>query len=114
VDALLELVDIYPTLIELCGLPTPPQQLEGTSFVPLLRNTNLPWKKAVFTHRAYNKGIIGTKTKAFNFIDYAGDSIALYDRKIDPFNLTNIASSKPDVVAKMQKIQAGGWQNALP
>ena len=47
-DALVELVDIFPTLCELCGLSIPPR-LEGHSFAPLLSNPNLSWKKAAFS-----------------------------------------------------------------
>lgn len=47
-DALVELVDMYPTLCELAGLSTP-KHLEGHSFVPLLENPKLDWKSAVFS-----------------------------------------------------------------
>ena len=114
IDALVELVDIYPTLIDLCGLPNPNQILEGTSLVPLLENTDREWKKAVFTHRAYAVDIIGIKTKDYNLIDFAGDSVKLFDRKNDPLNLHDIAGQNPGVVDKMMKIKKQGWQAAVP
>ena len=47
-NALVELVDIYPTLCELTGVSLP-DHLEGQSFVPLLTDPNLKWKEAVFS-----------------------------------------------------------------
>ena len=47
-DALVELIDMYPTLCELAGVALP-DHLEGTSFVPLLAEPNRPWKSAAFS-----------------------------------------------------------------
>ena len=47
-DALVELVDIFPSLCELAGLPIP-DHTEGHSFVPLLDSPNQTWKKAAFS-----------------------------------------------------------------
>jgi arylsulfatase A-like enzyme len=47
-DALVELVDMYPTLCDLAGISLP-DHLEGTSFKPLLKNPDREWKKAVFS-----------------------------------------------------------------
>jgi len=47
-DALVELIDMYPTLCDLAGLPQP-AHLEGHSFAPLLEESDQPWKQAAFS-----------------------------------------------------------------
>lgn len=108
--ALVELVDIYPTLVELCGLPQPQQQLEGFSMRKLIENPQQTWKKAVFSHQAYGIDIVSVKTKEYNLIYFAGDSIRLYDRKRDPHNLFDLSAEKPEVVEELIKIKDEGWK----
>lgn len=49
-SSLVEFVDMYPTLAELCGLSSvSPRDLEGVSFAALLDNPNQAWKRAAFT-----------------------------------------------------------------
>lgn len=47
-DGLVELIDMYPTLCDLAGLPQP-RHLEGNSFVPLMQQPDRPWKTAAFS-----------------------------------------------------------------
>lgn len=96
--ALTEFVDIYPTLCELCGLAIP-EHVEGLSFVSLLENPNLAWKKAAFSQ--YPRGnVMGytMRTERYRYTEWierkSGELKAreLYDHKIDPEENVNVIS----------------------
>jgi arylsulfatase A-like enzyme len=82
-----ELLDIYPTLIELCGLPAR-KCLEGHSLVPQLKDPKAPrpWP-AITTH---NQGNDSVRTEHWRFIRYADGSEELYDHRNDPNEWTNV------------------------
>jgi len=82
-----ELLDIYPTLVELCGLPAR-ECLEGHSLAPQLQdpNTHRPWP-AITTH---NQGNDAVRTEHWRFIRYADGSEELYDHRDDPNEWTNV------------------------
>ena len=84
-----ELLDIYPTLSELCNLPTP-QGLEGHSLAAQLRDASAdrPWP-AITTHNPGNHGI---RTRHWRYIQYADGSQELYDMRADPNEWKNLAS----------------------
>lgn len=84
-----ELLDIYPTLVELCGLPER-TGLEGHSLVPQLKNakTKRPWP-AITTHNADNHTI---RTERWRYIRYADGSQELYDLQADPREWTNLVA----------------------
>ncbi len=65
---LVEAVDMYPTLVELCKLPLPPQTLEGGSFVPLLRDPRRGWKKAAFNSSAPYGNVRAITTARYDLI----------------------------------------------
>lgn len=125
-NKLVEFVDIYPTLVELCGLPMP-EKLEGTSLLPLLRDAQLPWKTAAFS--VYEKEIPGMgnglgramRTERYRFIEWSAEGNEkriheLYDHQVDPQETTNIANNpeNAELVAKLSKQLAQGWKHALP
>jgi len=85
-----ELLDIYPTLIELCGLPRR-QGLEGHSLVPQLKNAKSPrpWP-AITTHNVGNHAV---RSERWRYIRYADGSEELYDLRRDPNEWTNLASN---------------------
>lgn len=126
---LVELVDMYPTLVELAGLPLP-GSLEGTSMVPLLDEAKLSWKKAAFTQfprPVYYKGDFDTmgysvRTERYHYIEWIdvktkeAVALELYDHSEDPYELTNLAGQKEkrSTVKRLSKLLKGGWKAALP
>ncbi len=124
--ALVEFVDVYPTLAELAGLPLP-SQLEGTSFKPLLDEPNRPWKSAAFSQypRAQKGGLMGysMRTERYRFTvwvsqkDHAKvDATELYDHQTDPQENVNLAQN-PAQAALVKQLMAEwktGWRGAKP
>ncbi len=84
-----ELLDIYPTLVELAGLP-PQAQLEGHSLVPQLRDPTAPreWP-AITTHNAGNHGV---RSEKWRYIVYADGTEELYNMETDPHEFENLAT----------------------
>lgn len=92
--ALAELVDVYPTLLELAGLRAPKSQLTGISLVPWLKNPEAPGKAAVFSHHQGGNGW-SIRTNRFQLIQYFnGENVAaeaLFDMHTDPLQEVNVA-----------------------
>ncbi|CAM4240614.1 sulfatase [Zobellia roscoffensis] len=95
-DALVEFVDIYPSLCEVAGL-SKPFHLQGKSFVPLLSNPDQVWKSEVYSRWVSGETIItDTHTYTEWFNDQSGKMTnrMLYDLKNDPEEDFNIAEQK--------------------
>lgn len=93
---LTEFIDIYPSLCELAGLDAP-EHVEGTSFVPLMKDPGRPWKAAAIGR--YNNGDT-IRTDQFRFTEYTDGggkllSRMLYDHGNDPQEDTN-AAERPE------------------
>jgi arylsulfatase A-like enzyme len=83
-----ELLDLYPTLAELCGLPAPKGQ-EGHSLVPQLKDAKAAreWP-AITTHNQNNHAV---RSEHWRYVRYADGSEELYDHRTDPNEWTNLA-----------------------
>ena len=84
-----ELLDIYPTLLELCGLP-PNTKLEGHSLVPQLKDANTPRKWPAIT--SHNRNNTTIRTENYRYIHYADGSEEFYDMKQDPAEWKNLSN----------------------
>jgi iduronate 2-sulfatase len=100
-NALVELVDIYPTLAELCGLPVPPH-VEGASMEKLLQHPDMPWKQAAFSVYPRNIPEVGNclgkaiRTDRYRLVEWAVPeknfvTYELYDHTTDPMENVNVA-----------------------
>jgi len=91
---LVEFVDIYPTLTELCGLPAAPG-MEGASFAPLLKDPRRRWKKAAYTLVARGEGQFGrsVRTERWRYTEWddGRSGVEFYDHQADPNEWTNLA-----------------------
>ncbi len=120
-DALVEFVDIYPSLCELAGL-SPTDGLEGKSFVPLMENPKREWKTAAFSQ--YPRGKLmgyAMRTDRYRYIEWAEkgkapEGIELYDHKKDPDENVNIAKlpENKKLVAELSGQLSKGWKAAVP
>jgi iduronate 2-sulfatase len=131
--ALVEHVDLYPTLVELCGLPQPKDvaQLEGTSFAPLFNDPSRPWKKATFSE--YPKGGpsadstqtsyhgLTMRTDRYRYVEWTNKKTGevsareLYDHHTDPKENENIFDkADPKLRAQLAEQIRGYWKAAVP
>lgn len=83
-----ELLSLYPTLINLCGLPER-NDLEGVDVSPLLRDTNADGDRPAITTYQHNNHAI--RSEHFRYIRYADGSEELYDHRNDPHEWRNLA-----------------------
>lgn len=107
--AIVELIDLYPTLIELCGLPAPPK-LEGRSLVPLLQNPRAPSDRAAYTTTIHS-GILGrsVRTERWRYTEWGATGEAeLYDHEADPGEYRNLAAepARSADIAALKKLLA--------
>lgn len=84
-----ELLDIYPTLVELCGVPTR-DDLEGHSLGPQLRDATAPREWPAIT--SHNQGNHAVRSDRWRYIHYADGTEELYDIQEDPREWRNLAT----------------------
>jgi arylsulfatase A-like enzyme len=82
------LIDIYPTLLELCGSNENPD-LEGISLVPLMENPKAPWDQPSVTTTEFGNHAV--RNERWRYIHYSDGSEELYDCDIDPNEWRNLA-----------------------
>jgi arylsulfatase A-like enzyme len=110
VDAAVSLIDLYPTLMELCQLPGP-YPLDGASLAPLLADPTVAWDKPVLMTNAEadaagnSNGVFdyAVRNNQYRYIQYHAGGQELYVEGSDPNEYTNVAADPQyaDVIASL-------------
>lgn len=98
-SSIVELVDIYPTLTQLCGLDTP-DDLDGVSLVPVLANSDAVVKQDALS---FYKGA-ALRTDRWAYMKYKDGTQELYDMQSDRLQFTNLAD-KPEYAPTVQQLE---------
>ncbi len=100
--ALVEFVDLYPTVADLCGLK-PPHALAGTSLQPILKEPAVAVKDAAFTlvTRGPQLHAQSVRTSRWRFTRWSDGQTELYDHDADPEELQNVAARHPKVADEL-------------
>ena len=108
VDKVVSSVDLYPTLMELCGVEMP-YQSDGKSLVSIMKNPLIQtWEDASYGY--FRKGIT-LRTERYRLTKYFRDQepvVELYDHENDPFETKNVAADKMEIVDQLMPLWETG------
>jgi arylsulfatase A-like enzyme len=97
------LMDVYPTLIDVCGLKPRPE-LEGVSLMPLLKNPSAKWERPALT--TFQRGNHSVRSERWRYTRYHDGAEELYDHSNDELEWNNLAG-KPELATVKQEL--GRW-----
>ncbi len=103
---IVEAVDLYATLTDLCGLPRP-SGIIGESLKPLLNNPQAKWNQPAYTVTKFGQNIgKAVRTERWRYAEYDDGGAMLFERQKDPHELKNLANdpAQAKVVAAMKKL----------
>jgi arylsulfatase A-like enzyme len=104
---MVESLDIYPTLVELCGLPKP-AGLEGTSLVPLLNKPDAESSRpaySVWSEDGRTLHGVAVRTEKWRYAEFGPDGqngAMLFDPKADPLEMKNLADDPQYAAVKAE------------
>lgn len=112
---LAESVDVFPTLVELAGLPAPsgPQPVDGVSLVPVLKDPSVRVRDHAF--HCFPKQTMGraVRTERHRLVEWKKPGapaetaeLELYDYEADPLETRNLAAEQPEVVKRLRAVLA--------
>ena len=112
-DVTVSLIDLYPTLVEMCDLPKPAQSLEGKSLAASLARPAAARDRNVFLPHM-NAGEYAVINRDWRYISYGEDGEELYDLREDPHEWTNLAGQPQHATTIMELREAAPSTFAEP
>lgn len=108
----IQLLDIYPTLLELCQLEPDPKH-EGNSLVPLLKNSLSEWPH--YARTSFGPGNYAIVSEHYRFIQYNDGSEEFYDHRNDPHEWYNEIDNQDylDIIEKHRMKIPEEWHEIL-
>jgi arylsulfatase A-like enzyme len=112
-DRPIDMMNVYPTLISLCGLPEK-KDLDGHDMSPLLENPDANWVHPAITE--IKVGNVAVRSQNWRYIRYHDGTEELYDRTNDPYEWYNLASdvNYKDVIESHNKFVPKSFAEPLP
>ena len=105
-----EMLDFYPTLCELAGLPMPNVPTDGTSMVPKLRDPQAPRDRPAYSivrhGKTFGRAVYTEQFRYTEWGDNASQGVELYDHNADPKEYTNLAHdpAQADTVKRLKTL----------
>ena len=112
-DVTASLIDIYPTLVEMCDLPMPAQRLEGESLATTLKSPETATDRTVFLPYM-TPGEYAVINRDWRYIRYGEDGEELYNLRDDPNEWNNLASGLENAHRKAELRKFAPEQFAPP
>lgn len=107
------LIDLFPTLMDYCGLPAPKQAIEGRTMRAVLENPSQRWDRPGIT--VYEDKVFSAADERHRYIQYADGTEELYDHRSDPHEFTNLAAD-PATTGIKERLRAAKpkiWAKSL-
>ncbi len=114
VESPVGLIDLYPTIVDVCGLQPPKQQLDGVSLRPFFEKPGYTWNRPSLTNLGEN--LISIRSQKYRYIQYPDGTAELYDLENDLFEWKNLVNEKglEEVVKEHKKYIPSNFMKELP